>query len=75
MLDYEFNTTTPANDFVNAASLTLPVAAGGAVGINLFAEGTNNPFTALGTYHLLGYGGTEANLFNFTAGDSGFSTS
>ena len=54
ILDYEFNGTS--NDFFNALGNNGLLINGG--GFNLLAEGTSNPFSTVGTYHLLGYAGT-----------------
>ncbi len=54
LLDFEFNGTS--NDFFNALGNNGLLINGG--GFNLLAEGTSNPFSTVGTYHLLGYSGT-----------------
>ncbi len=54
ILDYEFNATS--DDFFSALGNNGLLINGG--GFNLLAEGTSNPFSTVGTYHLLGYAGT-----------------
>jgi hypothetical protein len=55
ILDFEFN-TTPANDFIKVTGTNGMTINGGS--FNLLQDGTNSPFSAVGTYHLLDYVGT-----------------
>jgi hypothetical protein len=57
IMDYEFNSATPANDltFIDATGGLVIGSGTGNVGINLYQEATNAAFAGDGTYQLIRY--------------------
>lgn len=54
ILNFEFN-NTPANDYINVTNSGGLTINGG--GFNLYAEGTIDAFSSVGSYNLIGYSG------------------